>query len=243
MKRSLMIIIAAFIAIWIGACSTAYKAKPVSFKAPSASTHSVAVSGAELAAKAYATPEAAKEAFGFDIIGAGMLPVQVVIDNQGPHTFEINGQQTFLEDENGNMWAVLTTRVAYERATKYAKTNEIAKEGAYKGLLGAAAGSIIGAAIGIVTGDDFGQSVGKGAAAGAAAGAILGGVSGYTSDDARRSITRDLQEKSLENKSIGPKSLAHGILFFPGEARSVRILRLQLLEKDSGQTHILRLMF
>ena len=47
--------------------------------------------GAEMAAKANATPKAAKEAFGFDIIGACMLPVQVVIYNQGPHTFEING--------------------------------------------------------------------------------------------------------------------------------------------------------
>lgn len=243
MKRHFAIGITVCFIVWLSACSTAYKAQPVSFKAPAASSHSISVSGAQFAAKAFDSKEEAKKAFGFDIIGAGMLPVQVVIDNQGPHTFEINGQQTFLEDQKGNMWQLLTTRVAYERATKYSKSGEIAKESAYKGMLGAAAGSIIGAAVGIVVGEDIGKSVGKGAAAGAAAGAVIGGATGYTSDKARRSITRDLQEKSLENKAIAPKSLAHGILFFPGEAVTARQLRLQVLEKESGQVHVLMLNF
>lgn len=240
MKRYVILLIMLF-TLWYVGCSTPYKAQPVPFKAPSAHENMATVGDALVATKAYGNAEEAKKAFGFDILGAGMLPVQVVIDNQGNHQLEINGIQTFLEDKQGNLWPILSTRIAYERATKYSKTKEIITEGASKGLLGAAAGTIIGAAIGIVTGDNVGAAAGKGAAAGAATGAVLGGIGGYTSDNARRSITTDLREKSLENKPIGPKSLSHGILFFPGEAGSAKQLRLQLIEKDTGIVHVVQL--
>ena len=35
--------------------------------------------------------------------------------------------------------------------------------------------------------------------------------------------------------------IAHGILFFPGEAGSGRQLRLQILEIDTGRVHVIRL--
>ena len=220
-------------------CSKTYKAKPLPFKTPAAFKNVVEVAGAQMAAKAYADPAEAKEAFGFDIRSAGMLPVQVVFDNQGTHPLEINGQQTFLEDKEGNLWPILSRETAYERATKYAQTKEIFTEGAYKGFLGAAAGAIVGAAVGIVSGEDVAASTGKGAAVGAAAGAVLGGAGAYGSSDARRKITNDLREKSLQNQAVEPKGLAHGFIFFPGEAKSVKQLRLQLLEKDTGKLHVL----
>lgn len=219
-------------------CSDSYKRKPLPFKAPAAYKNVVEAGGAQVAAKAYADSKEALEAFGFDIRSAGMLPVQIVFDNQGTHPLEVNGQQTFLEDEAGNLWPVLSRELAYERATKYAQTKEIFKEGAYKGFLGAAAGAVVGAAIGIVTGEDVAASTGKGAAVGAAAGAVLGGAGAYGSNDARRKITSDLREKSLQNQAVEPKSLAHGFIFFPGEATSAKRLRLQLLEKDTGKVHV-----
>ena len=220
-------------------CATSYKAKPLPFKAPSAYSNAAVVAQAQIGAKAYADPEEAKSAFGFDIRGAGMLPVQVVFDNLGPHYLEIDGTQSFLEDDAGNLWPILNTRIAYERATQYAQTKKIFKEGAYSGFLGAAAGSIIGAAVGIVSGDNIGELIGKGAAVGAAAGATIGGTQGYASSDAaRREIVNDLQEKTLQNKAILPKSMAHGIIFFPGEAKSAQKLRLKITETDTGQIHI-----
>ncbi len=242
MKKYISILFVFFSFVILGSCSTSYKAKPLSFKIPSSYNNVVNIEGTEIAAKAFADSTEAKEAFGFDIIGAGMLPVQVVFDNQGDHLLEINGQQTFLEDNNGNLWPILSGKVAYERAAKYSQTKNIAKEGAYKGLLGAAAGSIIGAAIGIVSGSNVAEAMGKGAAVGAAAGATIGGANGYQSDDARREITNDLYEKSLQNKMVEPKTLAYGILFFPGEAGSAKQLRLQLLEKDTGKIHVLNFM-
>ena len=241
MKRAMPILFVGILFICLAACTTSYKAKPLSFKLPNTYPNATKAAGATVAAKAYVDAQEAGEAFGFDVRGAGMLPVQVVIDNQGPHFLEINGPQSFLEDNEGNLWPVLSSNIAYERATKYAQTKQIFKEGAYSGFLGAAAGAVIGAAVGIVTGENVAGSAGKGAAVGAAAGATLGGAKGYGSNDARRTVIDDLHQKSLQAKAIEPKSLAFGFLFFPGEARSAKQLRLQVLEDDTGAAHVLML--
>lgn len=241
MRRSYLILVVSIILIFLTACVKTYKRKPLPFKTPTAYPNATEVAGALIGAEAYTDPKATKEAFGFNIHGAGMLPVQVVFDNQGPHPLEIDVTQTFLEDAEGNLWPILDREIAYERATRYSQTRQIFKEGAYGGFLGATAGALIGAAIGIVTGENVAKAAGKGAAAGAAAGATLGGVKGYTSDDARRVIVNDLQRKSLEYKPIEPKILAYGFLFFPGEARTVKQLRLRLVEADTKAAHILKL--
>ncbi len=68
--------------------------------------------------------------FGFDVLGARMLPVQVIFDQQGPLGLEVIGHQI----------------------------RDIFKEGAQKGYIGAAIGAVVGAAIGIVTGGGIGES-------------------------------------------------------------------------------------
>lgn len=229
------VLVVALVVLTTG-CAT-YKATPVSFKTPAAYANAVTIGAAEVAAKGYADPAEAKAAFGFDVRGAGMLPVQVVFDNQGTHPLEINAAQTFLEDDKGNLWPILSSKIAHERATRFTQTKEIFKEGAYTGFLGAAAGGVVGAAIGIVTGKNVAEAAGKGAAVGAAAGATIGGAKGYTSEEARHAIISDLKEKSLENRSISPGDLAHGFLFFPGEAGSAKKLRIQVEERDTGKIH------
>ena len=225
------------------ACSPAYQAKPLPFKTPAAYQNAIQVAGTEIGGQAFADPVAAQTAFGFDIRAAGMLPVQLVFDNQGSQALEINPGQTFLEDDQGNLWPILTDRFAYERATKYAQTHQIFKEGAYGGFLGAAAGTLIGAAIGVVTGEDVLRSAGEGAIIGGAGGAVLGGAQGAGSNEARSVIVGDLRDKSLENKAITPGNLSHGIIFFPGEAKSAKRLRLQLKERQSGRLHTVYLNF
>jgi hypothetical protein len=230
-------------ALLLAGCATSYKAQPLPFKAPTAYGNTVTVDDTIIGGRAFVEGKEAKKAFGFDIRGAGMLPVQLVFENNGKDKLEIDTGQTFLEDQEGNLWPLLSQDMAHERATKYAQTKAIAKEGAYKGFLGAAAGTIIGAAVGIVSGGDVGEAIGKGAAVGAAAGATLGGAEGFTSGDARRKIISDLRDKSLQNKAIQPETLAHGILFFPGEAQSAKLLRLKLIDPDSGASHLLQLAF
>jgi hypothetical protein len=243
MKHTLIVgAILAMIALMLG-CTTAYEARPLAFKTPAAYNNTVEAFGAQIGGRAFVDSSEATNSFGFDIRGAGMLPVQVVFDNLGGEFIVINPGQTFLEDNDGNLWPILSDRFAYERATKYAQTKEIFKEGAYGAFLGAAAGSVIGAAIGIVSGRDVGSAIGKGAAVGAAGGAVLGGASGATENEARTVVTRDLREKSLENKAVKPGDLAHGIIFFPGEAKSAKQLRLQLKVKDTERVQTVLLKF
>jgi hypothetical protein len=193
-------------------------------------------------ARAYTDSKAAKDAFGFDVRGAGMLPVQAAFDHKGVKILKINASQTFLEDDEGNLWPVLNDKIAFERVTKYSKTKEVFKGGAYGGFLGATAGALVGGAIGVITGDNVAVAAGKGAAVGAAAGGTMGGIKGYNSKDARRDIVSDLKDNSLENKEIRPGNMSFGIIFFPGEAKSAKQLRMQLVEPDTGTTHVVTLL-
>jgi hypothetical protein len=229
--------------LFMFSCATRYKAKPMPFKSPASYPNATVAAGATIGARAYADPGEAKEAFGFDILGAGMLPVQVVFDHQGEQALEIRPEQTFLEDRAGNLWPILSREIAYDRATRYAETHEIFEEGTKNAFWGAAAGAIIGAAIGIVSGNNIASAAGKGAALGGAAGATLGGVKGATSGDARRTVIDDLQNKSLQNKAIHPGGLAFGFLFFPAEARTARELRLQIIESGTDRNHVVKLGF
>jgi len=230
--------------IFSAGCTSSYKAKPLSFKHPSTYTNTTQVANAIIGSRAFVDKQEAQEAFGFDVKSAGMLPVQIVADNQGQKGLYIVANQTFLHDKDGNLWPVLTDKFAYERVTKYTQTKKIFKEGAYAGVMTATAGALIGAAIGIVAGENVISSAGKGAAIGAAAGGTVGGLKGYDSAYyARREVMEDFESKSLKNRSLSPNSLSYGFIFFPGEAQSAQLLRLQLKEEGSDRTFTIQLKF
>ncbi len=222
---------------------TSYKSQETPFRPPQAYTNMATVAEAALAAQAYDTSTQAKEAFGFDILQAGLLPVQVVVDNQSPHGLRVVPEQTFLIDTKEQYWSLLSQDKAYARLEKSDEFARIAKGAGKSGFLGAAGGAIVGAAIGILGGEDFGTALGKGAAVGAAGGAILGGAQGGTSNEATRQISEDLAQKNLRNTTIQPGDLARGFLFFPQEAVAAKALRLQVVQTDTKKTQTLRLEF
>ena len=216
-------------------CST-YKTQFVGFRPPEGYANKQVVNGITIGGEAYAGKDAAEDAFGFDIKGAGILPVQLVMNNNGASNIEVVGNQTFLVDDSGRYWALIPTGVAIERLEQSTQLASFFGKGAGKGaLIGAAAGSVIGAALGIVSGTNVGSALGKGAALGAAGGAVIGGVKEGTSSDREYRITDDLRAKSLEGKDIPAGHLANGFLFFPGEADSAREIKLQLREKGTGR--------
>jgi len=224
------------------ASCTTYKQQPVSFKMPSAYQNATPVAGATVAAKAFADPKDAKGAFGFDIRGAGLYPVQVIFDNTGGNTLKIEPSQTFLVDGQGNLWSIMDSGLAYDRIAEKTEMSRIGKGAAKTGFLGAAGGGLLGAAIGIVSGHNVLDAAAKGAALGGAVGATAGGVNSATSGEkAQAEISEDLREKSLENKGITPHSIAHGFIFFPGEAKGTGELRLQLRVKETNEIHTIRL--
>ncbi len=219
----------------LSGCST-YKTQFAGFRPPEAYINNQLIDGISIGGEAFASSDAAEQAFGFDIKGAGILPVQVVLNNKSGTALEIFTSQTFLVDDAGNYWTLIPTNVAIERLEESTQLASFFGKGAGKGaLLGAAAGSVIGAALGIVSGTNVGSALGKGAALGAAGGAVFGGVKEGTSKDREYRITDDLRSKSLEGKKVPNEHLASGFLFFPGEVNSARELRLQLMERESGR--------
>lgn len=222
---------------------TRYERKIVPFKMPTAYPNATAVAGGVVAAETFADPVRAREAFGFDIISAGVLPVQVIFDNQGSHPLEIVPSKTFYIDSADNLWPIIDEGLAYDRIAKKTELSEVVPKAAKPAVLGGAAGAIIGAAIGIVTGTNVGEALGKGAAVGAAAGATAGGLSGVNDQDVRRQIGEDLQSRTLERKPVPPREIAHGFIFFPGEASGAKELRLVIREIDTGIIHTLGLKF
>lgn len=226
----------------IGACAR-YERKVVPFKMPSAYPNATEAAGAVIASKAYNTPEEAEQAFGFDIIDAGVRPVQVIFDNRGPHDLEILSETTFLVDRDDNLWPILDARLAYDRIAKKTKLGEVVPEATTSGLLAGTAGAIIGAAIGIVAGEHVGEAAMRGAAVGAAAGITMGGAGALSDSEVQNAIRDDLQTRSLQRRPIHPKEIAHGFIFFPGESTQAKELRLTVKESDTGTVHSLIMKF
>jgi len=225
----------------IGGC-TSHKRQVVPFKMPAAFPNATKVAGATVAARAYDDTREAKKAFGWDIRGAGLYPVQVIFDNLGDYFLEIEPSQTFLIDGENNLWSILDSSLAYDRVSKKSDMTRIAKAGVKPGILAAVGGALLGAAIGIVGGSNVGSAAGKGAALGAAIGATMGGAKAASSEgEARAEISDDLMGKSMQNRAIEPHSIAHGFIFFPGEAQGAGELRLQLRVVKTGDIYTVRL--
>lgn len=220
----------------LSACTT-YQSQEVGFKIPSAYPNMQVMADAQVAAQAYPDKKQARDAFGFDIVAAGIEPVQVVVDNLGEKSLRIVPEQTFLIDEQGVLWNVLDSRSAYERVEKSTESSRVAGSAGRSGVLGATGGALLGAAIGVLTGENVGSAAAKGAALGGAGGAVIGGGQELGDNEAGRIIARDLSNKELRNEAIESGILGRGFLFFPSEADAPRQLRLQLKETQSGRLH------
>ncbi|MCX5831604.1 MAG: hypothetical protein NT140_06925 [Deltaproteobacteria bacterium] len=81
-------LIVIFLLVAVAAC-TKYERQVVPFQLPAAYPNATEAAEATIAAKAYDGKDEAGNAFGFDIRGAGILPVQVIFDNKGAHSLEI----------------------------------------------------------------------------------------------------------------------------------------------------------
>jgi len=218
-----------------------YEPKVQPFKLPEASANVQRVAGAYVAARAWDNEEEAQQAFGFNIIRAGLLPVQVSFDNRGGQTLVIVPSQTFLINRLQEISPVLSDSEAYERVSRGTKVKETVKGVTQGALLGTATGALIGAAVGVVAGHSAGEYALRGLTMGAATGAVLGGAQSATETQVPRSITEDLARRNLKNTPIKPGELAYGLILFPREAGQPQALRLQLKDQDTGQVYTLTL--
>jgi hypothetical protein len=236
------IILGLCLALILQGCAS-YEPRVAPLKLPEAYANVQRVAGAFVGARAWDQEEEARDAFGFNIIRAGILPVQVSFDNRGEQTLVIEPTQTFLINQKQELFPVLSDQEAYDRVSRGGKLKE-GVAGLTKGaILGGATGALIGAAIGVAAGGSVGDYAMRGAATGAATGAILGAGAAAGDTEAARIIADDLARHSLKNTPIKPGELAYGIILFPQESGRPQALRLQLQEKDTGLTQTLLLVF
>ncbi|MGQ9921067.1 MAG: hypothetical protein ACUVRZ_07020 [Desulfobacca sp.] len=224
----------ALAAVFLQSCSTYYP-RVAPFRLPQSYANAQRVDGLSSAASVWQNEQEAKNAFGFNVIKAGLLPVQVVFDNQTPRTYQINPSQTFLVNDRQELFPVLDNQSAYDRLQRATATGETLKGVGKGALLGSATGALIGTAIGVVAGRSAGEYAMRGAVAGGAAGAIMGASHGAGDTALARQIADDLHQRTLKNNSILPQEISQGIIFFPAEAGQATQLRLQLKDQDSDK--------
>ncbi|MDZ7810299.1 MAG: hypothetical protein U5L11_09280 [Arhodomonas sp.] len=228
------------IAVFLTGCASYGEERVAPVPLPEGEADAVTVGETAFLARAYLDPAAAREAFGFDIRGAGLLPVQFVVDNGSSGPVRIDDERVLLEDRDGNAWPVLSARQAEERVRRHVEQGEavrsrrtcLAAHGPRRrhcrcrnrrsGRRGCRRDRRQGARLPVAP---SGLSV-----AGPAATPTCG-----------REIRRDLAERSIRDRVIAPGELAYGFMFFPGaeEATSVRQLRLTVTVDE--RSHALRL--
>lgn len=232
-----------FCLLFIMACSKAFVAKPVRFKMPSVYGNAVRMDKTIAGAEVFNNSSADKIIFGFDIHGAGMLPVQVVFENTGYVDYTVVVDQTFLEEINGNMWEALSGDIAKARATQHAQDKKALKEAGKKGVIAAAIGAVTGAIIGTLTRDSIGKSAGTGAAVGAGTGAIYGAVKALEKNDEEQKSLKNYKNTLIEHKPVRAGCITRGFLFFPGEAKKPKYLWLTIREALGGKTYNKKILF
>lgn len=229
------------IATHISACAT-YENRAVSFRPPQEYSNFQDVGGLSVGGEAFSDKKLAEEVFGFDIRGAEVMPVQIVLDNRSGQPVEVVSGQTFLVDGSNRYWKILSNQEAIDRVQKATEIGSIGKGAGRGAAFGAAAGALLGMAIGVISGRGVGGAALKGGVLGGAGGAVIGGAS-KAGDDRQREqkIANDVREKGIEGKIMQSEALASGFIFFPGEAETVKELRLQLRFRNSGEVKIINL--
>lgn len=242
MKKKILALL--ILPVFLLSACTSYKTQYAGFRPPEAYSNAQDINGLIIGSEAYATRKEAEKAFGFDIKDAGLLPVQVVMENKSGRSIEFVPSQTFLVDEEGRYWNIIPTNIALNRLNESTQLAAFVGKGAGKGaLLGGLAGTILGAAFGIVSGQNVAEAAARGGAVGVAGGAVIGGVQEGTSGEREYRIMDDLRAKSLEGKVIQDSFLANGFIFFPAEATSAKELRLQYREKETGKVQTINLKY
>ncbi|MBW1670646.1 MAG: hypothetical protein JRJ43_02610 [Deltaproteobacteria bacterium] len=221
-----------------GCASYGHRVSPVLI--PGTQPEYVELKGVEMLAVAFLDKKIAEERFGFDVRGSGLLPVQLVFDNQGMQKVSINSEQTFLIDQIGQAWPILSAEEAYQRVKGHVELGETAKGTVKPAVLLGAAGALAGFAVGIISGQDIGESVGKGAVLGGTVGALAGGTAAHST--ASEKIRTDLAQRTLSNWPVEPGELAYGFLFFPGHKEATSVQQLRLAITIGQELHILNLL-
>ncbi|MDR2613032.1 MAG: hypothetical protein LBG06_09510 [Deltaproteobacteria bacterium] len=229
--------LAAAIALAANACAPRYEYRAIPVRPLSGYPGQAQVAGAGVGAVAFYDSRELTGLFGFDLKKAGVVPVQIMIQNGGasPVTL-LDGAR--IEDANGLVWDVLPSDVVHDRINRYTSGSLDGEQGVRRTFMWGLAGAVVGAAVGVATGTNVGEAAGKGAVIGGAAGAA-GSILGAGSESTEGQVVRDFSGRSLDHSTVAAGADASGFLYFPSESAQPRRLTLNI-EAD-GQRHTVTL--
>lgn len=174
--------------------------------------------GVSFQAIAYADSGAAESVFGSDLRGAGLLPLRLTLQNRSIDTVKLVPRQTFLIDQEGQAWPLLTSDQASKRLGLGVGMDLMAP---HKQAL-TRAESFTGFALDLVTGPGFSKD----------------------SQPPRQKVNPTIPPfpfKGLRNPDILAGQSASAVLLFPGRQESHGARGLRLCYEKAGRQAFLTL--
>lgn len=200
--------------------------REASLPPPQPAGHWIEVQGLRIAGQALQTADGAKQAFGFDIRGAGLLPIRLAIEHRGKAVAGIDAPQTFLVDREGLAWPLLTAAQARARlpaAVESEATGHRAAAAYWKNAPETLTGFALDLGIRGAPDPDLDE--------GSPYNSWWKMIRGLDAPAAEMRVRERLTRNSLRNPSLGAGQAVEGYLLFPGradEAKAIAILRLGL---------------
>ncbi|MDR1110931.1 MAG: hypothetical protein LBP92_09635 [Deltaproteobacteria bacterium] len=234
--KTIPVIVLLAVAMVSMSCAPRYEFKPIPIRSMDGYANKAQFPEGRVGAHALYDSKEAARFFGFDVTRAGVIPVQLAVENDQPEASLVLSRAT-MQDDEGLLWEVLPSDVVHRRIDEHTSGGLTGEQGVRRSLLWGLAGGILGAAVGVVTGTSVATGAAKGAAAGAAIGIVSSiGQSGMDSDtDAQ--IQRDFSTRDIDHATVAAGQTGNGLLYFPSEAGKPSKLNLTF-KTGAGQRDI-----
>lgn len=192
-------------------CAAPLKTDTVSFKTPESYANHQTIDGLRIAVIPIDSLEKSEEIFGTDLWQAGILPVHLIVQNNGTKEFEINHAQIFGITPTGEM----TSAYSLNKSAEHVRSSSIGTTA----VAGAVAGAVVGTALGAAVGAGVGYAAGD-AGTGAVTGTAIGGAAGIAqgtaaglSDSFTVQFKRELANLAFGDRAIYPSDIQQGFIY------------------------------
>ncbi|MDR0355104.1 MAG: hypothetical protein LBJ64_05145 [Deltaproteobacteria bacterium] len=216
------------------ACAPRYEFKAIPMRPLEGYANRTQFQDGQAGAMAFYDSRQVTQIFGFNLKNAGVIPVQLTMQNDQPSSSLTITKATML-DKDGLLWEVLPSTVVYQRINEHTSGGLSGEQGVRRTMLLGLAGGILGAAVGVATGTSVAKGAGKGAAVGAAIGSVSSMAQGAIQDQ-EENIVRDFSSRSMDHAAVSPGETANGLLYFPAEAAKPVKLNLTVQGSSGVQT-------
>lgn len=208
----------------IASCAAPLRTNTAAFKIPASYQDYKEIDDLDIALVPIDTIDRSNEIFGTDMKAAGILPIQVIIQNKGNKEFEIKSNQIYgiTSDQE------YTAAYSLNKAAEHVRSSSIGTTAVSGAVAGALVGAVVGAGIGAGIGY-AGGNTNRGAQSGAMIGGATGAASGAgagLSDQFTVQFKKELASLAFGDRVIYPGDLIQGFVYIQWKHYSK--LRLEL---------------